>query len=340
MKTILRSFCLFFCLVALTGSLVTGCRTTEPRLTVPTPPLTQNVDYSNPENWIIRSKINPKEREVDVFYVYPTIVSDRKHPTMTWDSPKIRRKAKMIAEQQTGCFYSVGRIYAPYYRQEEYTRAIAGLQKNPMDISGIRPGLEDIRNAFRYYLEHDNNGRPFLLFGHSQGAMVLLELMKTEFKNPKLQNQLVAAYLIGCPKMPKFFPEFPHLKLAKGRYDTGVIVGYNSESPDAVPSVFTGKGDYYCINPLNWRTDQVPADASLHEGAVFFRGRKSLAMEEKNFCTAVVDPAKGALIVVPQKKGRYDSKLMGKGVYHMNDVYFFYRNLEKNARERVGAFWK
>lgn len=31
---------------------------------------------------------------------------------------------------------------------------------------------------------------------------------------------------------------------------------------------------------------------------------------------------------------------MGKGIYHMNDIYFFYRNLADNAKERVGAFWK
>ena len=50
-----------------------------------------------------------------------------------------------------------------------------------------------------------------------------------------------------------------------------MIVSYNTESPDAGPSIFTGPGTY-CINPLNWRTDSVPADSSRNLGAVFFDG--------------------------------------------------------------------
>ena len=100
--------------------------------------------------------------------------------------------------------------------------------------------------------------------------MVLLELMKSEFKDPKLRAKLVAAYLIGYPKMPKAFPEYPHLRLARGARDTGVIVTYNTEAPETVPSVFTGRGTY-CINPLNWRTDDRPAPKEANLDAVFFR---------------------------------------------------------------------
>ncbi len=298
-----------------------------------------SVDYSRPGNWIILPDAHTPPREVDVFYVYPTIVAHEDHPYMDWSSPSVREKAVNIAAQQTGVFSDIGTIYAPYYRQGEYFRVIREAAAKPEDQVYTRLGIEDIRKAFRYYLEHYNKGRPFILFGHSQGAMVLLELMKSEFRDPKIRGRLVAAYLIGYPKMPKTFPDHPHIRLARGACDTGVVICYNSESPDAVKSIFTGP-DTYCINPLNWRTDDSKADASMNRGAVFFDGKNHIVSEEKNFCSAVINPETGALIVVPAKPGKYDSELMGKGVYHMNDIYFFYRNLADNARERVGAFWK
>ena len=301
--------------------------------------ISSSVDYSRRDNWIILPDADSVPCEVDVFYVYPTIVAHHDHPYMDWSDPGIQEKAHDIASQQTGAFANVGKIYAPYYRQGEYFRVIKEAAKKPEEQHYTKRGLEDIRSAFRYYLEHYNNGRPFILFGHSQGAMVLLELMKSELKDPKLRAKLVAAYLIGYPKMPKTFPDHPHLRLARSSNDTGVIIGYNSEAPDAIPSLFTGK-DTYCINPLNWRTDDAKADASMNKGAVFFDGKNNVVSEEKNFCSAQINPETGALIVIPVKDGKYDSELMGKGIYHMNDVYFFYRNLEDNARERIGAYWK
>lgn len=326
-------------LLLLTLALFSACTTATPPPPQNLRDVTASVDYSRRGNWILLPDAGSPPHEVDVFYVYPTIVAHNDHPYMDWSDPAVQKKARDIAAQQTGAFANVGMIYAPYYRQGEYFRVIQEAAKKPEEQRYTQLGLEDIRGAFRYYLEHYNNGRPFLLFGHSQGAMVLLELMKSELKDPKLRAKLVAAYLIGYPKMPKAFPEHPHLRLARSSNDTGVIITYNSEAPDAIASLFTGK-DTYCINPMNWRTDDVKADASMNKGAVFFDGENHVVSEEKNFCSAQINPETGALIVIPAKKGRYDSELMGKGIYHMNDVYFFYRNLEDNARERIGAFWK
>lgn len=38
--------------------------------------------------------------------------------------------------------------------------------------------LQDIEHAFDYYLKHYNQGRPFILAGHSQGAKSVIELLK------------------------------------------------------------------------------------------------------------------------------------------------------------------
>jgi hypothetical protein len=52
--------------------------------------------------------------------------------------------------------------------------------------------------AFNYYIDNLNQGRPFILAGHSQGTMALIDLIKNRFGNdPELRDRLVAAYFIG-----------------------------------------------------------------------------------------------------------------------------------------------
>lgn len=174
---------------------------------------------------------------------------------------------------------------------------------------------------------------------HSQGAYDLLELLKREFREPALQKKLIAAYLIGCPVTDADLAEAPHLKTAEGPLDFGVIVSWNTEAPEAAPSLFTGRPGTRCINPLNWRTDAVEAPASANIGAVFFDGENRVTGEIPGFCSAKVEPVTGALVAVPQFPGQYDSPILGAGIYHMNDIYFFYRNIEVNARDRAANYF-
>ena len=46
-------------------------------------------------------------------------------------------------------------------------------------------------------MKHHNKGRLFILLGFSQGSMALLEVMKSEFADRKINSKLEAAYLIG-----------------------------------------------------------------------------------------------------------------------------------------------
>ena len=64
-----------------------------------------------------------------------------------------------------------------YYRQ-------VGLESFKMPLADFleasRKPYQDVKDAFYYYLEHYNEGRPFILAGHSQGSAMLLELMRRE----------------------------------------------------------------------------------------------------------------------------------------------------------------
>ena len=301
----------------------------------------KSLDYSRPTNWVICEDKIRENCEVDIFYVLPTIFSDKNNAYMSWRNNKaIQQKAQMIAAQHTGIFSGYSRVFAPYYRQAEFRRVLKEINIPVEKQTFIQHGIHDVRAAFRYYMKHHNKGRPFILLGFSQGSMALLEVMKTEFADPEVNAKLVAAYLIGYPNMPKTFPQYPYLRTAQKADDTGVIITYNSQAPGKVKSIFTGKSDVYCINPVNWRTDDKIAGKTEHQGSRFFDFKSGKATDKKAFVSAKIDPASGGLIVETAKPGKYDSRSLGAGVYHMFDLNFFYYDLRANGRVRIDAFWK
>jgi hypothetical protein len=301
----------------------------------------KGLDYSLNSNWVICEKSIRKNCDVDLFYVLPTIYSDKNNAYMLWhDNKALQKKALMIATQHTDIFSGYSRVFAPYYRQGEFRRVIKEINMPVEKQTFIRIGIEDVKDAFRYYMKHLNKGRPFILLGFSQGSVALLEVMKAEIADRKVNAKLVAAYLIGYPNMPKTFPQYPHLRTAQGADDTGVIITYNSQAPGRVKSPFTGKGDVYCINPVNWRTDDKIADFAEHKGSRFFDFKTGKATDKKSFVSAKIDPASGGLIVQTATPGKYDSRVLGSGVYHMFDLNLFYYDLRANGKQRIQAFWK
>jgi hypothetical protein len=290
---------------------------------------------------VICEKSIRKNCDVDLFYVLPTIYSDKNNAYMLWhDNKALQKKALMIATQHTDIFSGYSRVFAPYYRQAEFRRAMKEIYLPVEKQTFIQHGIHDVRNAFQYYMKHLNKGRPFILLGFSQGSVALLEIMKTELADPKVNAKLVAAYLIGYPNMPKTFPKYPHLRTAQRADDTGVIINYNSQAPGKVKSPFTGKSGVYCINPVNWRTDKKTAQKTEHRGSRFFDRKSGKAVDRKCFVQAQIDPSCGALIVIPAEPGKYDHRALGQGVYHMFDLNFFYHDLRANGKLRIDAFGK
>src|SRR5215813_8692240 len=139
-------------------------------------------DYSDPKSWLCRPaghdacdvdltttvitadgqlsretwKADPNAA-IDCFYVYPTVSTDTTpNSDMTADPAE-----KNVIRQQFARFASKCRPYAPLYRQV----TLVGLRA--MMTGGNRASFDkgvqydDVRDAFKYYLEHDNQGRGF-----------------------------------------------------------------------------------------------------------------------------------------------------------------------------------
>lgn len=300
-----------------------------------------SLDYGRAENWVICDKDGPGS--FDIFYVYPTLVAQKETPLMDWSDPKVAKKAKGFAEAQTrGIFQSDARIFAPYVRQLEYGRCLGALKAGvPAEQTEMKQGIQDTLDAFAWYMKNCNGGRPFILLGHSQGAVDLYYLLKAR-KDLSGVRGFAAAYLIGLPHITKeqFARDFAYRAIvpAKKSDDIAVVVIWNTQSPEAENPLFTGPGTL-CINPLNWRTDAQPAGPDENLGAVFYDYRTGKTEKVPHFCGAAVDPAKGALIVDLPARSKYDAKgFMGAGVFHMNDIWFFAENLRANANLRIQAW--
>lgn len=298
------------------------------------------MNYSMRKNWV-ELPANANE-DVDVFYVYPTICQFPKNAVrhnMNTNNPFFRLFARVVTTQHTGVFDGCN-IYAPFYRQ-------VGLEGLKMSIEAYRGYAKDayldIRQAFYHYLKYHNNDRPFILAGHSQGSIMLLELMKREFHKPALMKKLIAAYLIGFSVTAQDIEDHPHLKIAEGESDTGVIITYNTGTTKynkPLPIILPGT---FCVNPLNWRTDSEYADKDAHLGAVFLKVGKKPLIERASYTGAYVSQQKNMLIIdepISIRLLRLANIAGAKLAIHTFDYAIFYRNLQKNVRVRINSFFE
>ena len=301
-----------------------------------------NIDYSDKNNWLQISE--DKNNEVDVFYLYPTVWygdGTNKDFVCPIDFKPMRENATNALISQSTIFEEVGNIYAPFYRQADalYILDTNNNIKNKEKYFNDIP-KKDALAAFDYFIKNYNNNKPFILMGHSQGAMMIKEILIDYFKtNENLMNRLVAAYIIGYSVTTNDLEKNPHLKFARSEYDTGVIISYNTES-----SIFNGYNPTLlegaiAINPITWTLEEDEATKEKSLGSCFFAGTNYNIV--KNFASAKVDKKRGVIKCDSiNADDFYIDGMFEKGNYHVYDIALYYNDLKENARKRVGAFWK
>ncbi len=332
-----------FCLLFIIGAsfiFISGCVNEEtPAVgngdTIPTGVAghSQEPDYQDSYYWLSLPTI---EEKVDVFYVYPT-VSSSPGGFMDITNESERLLAQGMLEAQASVFASRANVFAPYYRQ--MSTGVAVTQGSlATDTEEFKRGAVDVQDAFDYYITNLNEGRPFIIAGHSQGTMALIELIKNRFGDDEdLRNRLVAAYLIGYTVTDADL-EAAGLTIAEGADDTGVVITYNTQSKTSAggPMLMAGA---HCINPLNWKTDDTCAPALENLGARFYNDSTGEFLREvDDYCDAQIDLETGALTTTIPAGEDLDIGPYSEGVYHRYDYAFWYRNLEKNVGTRIDAY--
>jgi hypothetical protein len=301
-----------------------------------------SIDYSQSAHWLsMQAPVKP----VDIFYVYPTVwyKEDSTESNICAIDNHIMLAGSLAAyARQATAFETAGNVFAPYYRQAD---AIYTLSKPEAERWAIVSGTpaNDVTAAFTYYMEHLNNGRPFILAGHSQGANVILVLLSEYMRdNPEAYKQMVAAYVIGYPVTAQFMVDNPHLKFAEGQDDTGVIISYNTQSPNVLPghNLVVGNNVGLVINPISWTRDETLATTAEGLGSFMPDPITKVYKQIPQYADAKIDKLQGMLICSTGDENALTPKgsPMEPGVYHSYDIPFYYFNLRANAESRVTAF--
>ena len=313
-------------LLVLVISLLAGC-TKEKAASV--------TDYADRENWAYYNEGTGKE--ADLFLICPTVDINDEY-NLSLDDEVTKEHFTGALNMERGIYEDSTRLFAPFYRQA--AMKVYSLDRDQWE-QYLQIGYEDISAAFTYYLEHENNGRPIVLAGFSQGADMCYRLLEEYFDDEALQDRLVAVYAIGWPCTKDLVEQYPQIKPAASADDLGVVVSFDCESAECNDS-FINPADMraYTINPLNWKTDGTPADRSLNDGACFTDYSGQILSEVRGLCGCYIEEDRGVVKVTDVTPEEYPAvlELLPEGAYHIYDYQFFYRNLQENVANRVERF--
>lgn len=297
----------------------------------------QEPDYADAGSWAYWRV--GESKPADLFIVCPTVdLGTGGNKNMSLADNETKKNFYGALNMERGIYEQHCRMYAPYYRQ-------AVLADYDLPAKEAEPYFDlaysDVRAAFMHYMQHENNGRPFVLSGFSQGAEMCLRLLKEFGAADFVQDNMVACYAIGWRFTPQEAEQYPYIRPAQSADDLGTVIMFNSEAAEVTESLMVPQGTKsFCINPLNWRTDEKAAAKTLNAGACFTDYSGSITREVPQLTGCYIDTERGVLKVTDVDKKDYPPVLsvFTDGVYHLYDYQFFYRNLQQNVNLRIKTF--
>jgi hypothetical protein len=207
-----------FALTLIAQTLASACQCGEPCANVDDDTA---LDYADADAWVCRpgrddacaldlttTEVLPDNTTVEVphdsavdpvadcLYVYPTL--DLRLGTNVHTDFDNNDNERTTTAVQAARFSEVCALHAPLYRQ-----ATLGTFTNADEVDRARcfdVGFSDVLRAFEGLVAADDNDRPFVLLGHSQGGQIVSRLVRERVEpDAALRARLVAALPIGWP---------------------------------------------------------------------------------------------------------------------------------------------
>lgn len=238
-------------------------------------------DYASPQNWLClpgrsdvcstslattalnatgygstgRSTV-AKAPPIDCFYVYPTVSRDGGMNSDLSPGPEER----MTAQAQFARFASACRPFAPLYRQMT-VGSIAAFAAGANVNGAAALAYGDVVAAWRNYVGSRNGGRPFVLVGHSQGSLHLIQLIAREIETrPDVARRMKLAILPGynllVPQGKLVGGDLKRTPLCSRPGQTGCVISWvsfrerNVPPPGAIFGYSAAPGmTVACVNP-------------------------------------------------------------------------------------------
>jgi hypothetical protein len=296
-------------------------------------------NYYNEETWAILPdsypenlkywQTNTTNLEADIFYIYPTLNTEKKD--LRWNVPVTDsiQNTKVIGKAvyfQASAFLNAGKLYVPYYRQA-HLRSYSQYEKGGKDALSV--AYSDVKEAFQTYLKKYNNGRPIIIAAHSQGTTHAIQLLKEFFDGKPMQKQLVAAYLPGIAINKN---EFKTIQIMTNPTQTNGFVSWNTFKkgyyPQAYNEWFRGTE---VSNPVDW-DKSIESERSDHKGFLF--------TDNKLYKEALQVYVKDGILWISLPHFPYRLLVLGKKRYHSGDINLFWEDIRENATLRVESYLK
>ncbi len=170
---------------------------------------------------------------VDCFVVYPTVSRDS-----GMNSDLVANEEKDIVESQFARLSGGCRMIVPVYRS--MTVGAVAVSMAGGDVT--QPAMlayGDVRSAWKYYLANFNKGRPYVLVGHSQGSLMLIQLLAHEIEGKpeakRMQLAILPGFNVMVPQGKTVGGTFKSTPLCTSAGQTGCVLTWTSFREKNVP---------------------------------------------------------------------------------------------------------
>lgn len=335
----MKNWMLASILICGAAAVLTSCKDEDPASV--TPVETKVTDYSQKSSW---HQIPEITKEFDTFYIPATNYDGYENGDPTFvpiDNKEFVAGVTDENEAHASVYAASTNVFVPYYRQSSLKNEEECWKKSGNMLTALTgTPYTDITAALDYYFANYNQGRPFIIAGHSQGsAMTKLVLMNYFKEHPDYYERMVAAYVIGYAVTREDLQANPHLKFATGESDAGVVVSWNTEGPaNANAQNMVWMPGAVSINPLNWKLDDTYAPASENLGS-YVLNLETLKHEFKDVSAdAQVNVERGVVVTKPNCPFNPLTWLFGPASFHDNDYGLFYNNIKENVAKRIATY--
>ena len=209
---------------------------------------------------------NPR---IDCFIVYPTVSRDQ---GLNSDLNPGDGEEKFAIATQFARLSGVCRTFAPIYRSMTLGAVTAAATGGDVTLPAAI-ALGDVRAAWRNYLATRNQGRPFVLVGHSQGSLMLIQLLARDIEGRPEAKRMKLAILPGfnvmVPRGKRVGGTFKSTPLCATPGETGCVMSWvsfrerNAPPAGALFGIASAPGmTVGCTNPARpGATGWVPLDS-------------------------------------------------------------------------------
>ena len=274
------------------------------------------------------------DHPIDCIFWYPTVNRTEEPTSLDFSDPEPMLSS---VRSQAARFSRVCNVYAPFYRQTSLNRG-----------GDAALAFSDVVEGFKHYIANWNEGRNFVIYGHSQGTGHAMRLINQEVNgNEDLRKRLVSALMIGGGLTGSSFSNIP---LCTKDDQFGCAIGFRAYGEPQSLSGITA--NLACTNPSALGGGKV-----LTKGA-FFKSRGTNYSEDlgseftatwglfRNFFSAecVDTPSGGKVLLIDYTTEAGDmrehfldlSRVIGFGL-HVFDYQFVLDDLVELVRKQRDA---